>query len=304
MNIFISADDNYIQAAQVMLTSFFMNNRIECHNIYFMYCSVREDNLRLLQKLVIKNNAIFIPVHIQTSMFEAFMQTDRFPVEVYFRLLIPKLVPEKEERAMWMDVDLVVNGELDEFYYQDFEGKEFVACRDICNRPEKLRLLGCSEKAIYINSGVLLFNISQMKKYCIGNYYKFYQDHEDAIFWPDQDILNGMFEGKIKILDCDLYNVQVSNWRFKNQYDLEQAAIIHYTGESKPWFKTYTNAAARMWDYYYAKTFNCGRLYLFRRRIHRWMQKWIWIPLGGVAGKLYAKSGMLQKLWKLLKKRN
>lgn len=290
MNIFISANDRYILPTKVMLTSFLVNNSEEYHHIYFMYSSVSEENICALGELVGQYGADFIPVQVNSDSFGEFRRTERISVETYYRFLVTKILPDSESRALWMDVDLVVNGKLDDFYYQDFNGNHLAGCRDIGDHTEKLEKLNCPEGSSYINAGVILFNAEKMRQYDLEDYCSYYTTHEKEITWFDQDVINGMFAGKISVWDCDLFNVQVSNWRFKNQYDLNQAAIIHYIGESKPWFTTYTNAAARVWDFYYAKTFNCSGLYLFKRRIHRWMQKHIWIPFSEYRRKLYAEN--------------
>lgn len=300
MNIFISANDNYIYAARVMLTSLFLNNP-QPHNIYFMYSMVSQENLRVLEQLVQNYGGTFIPTRIDNSRFQDFIATDRFPAEVYYRLLIPSLAPESATRALWLDVDLVVNRPLDEFYGQDLEDYVFSACRDIGDYETHLRSLSCPPGTIYINSGVILFNLEQMRTYQLQDYHNFYLSHKESIIWPDQDILNGMFCGQIKIWDCDLYNVQVSNWRFHGQYDLDNAHIVHYIGNSKPWFPTYTNSAARIWDHYHRIAFGKGSAYLVSRQCHRALEKFFHSPFRSFRGKLYRQHPRIRRLLNKLK---
>lgn len=295
MNIFISANDNYIYAARVMLTSFFTNNPYS-HTIYFLYSSVSQGNILVLEQLVRSFGATFIPTKIDESLFQSFASTERFPVEVYFRLLIASIAPKSETRALWLDVDLVVNGSLADFYAQNIDGYAFAACRDIGEYADHLRKLSCSPDAVYVNSGVILFNLERMRNYRLQDFHSYYLSRKDFIVWPDQDILNGMFCGQIKVLDCDLYNVQVSNWRFHNQYDLNSAAIIHFIGNSKPWFPTYTNAACRMWDHYHRITFCEGPTYLLSRRLHRILEKYVHSPFRTFRAGMYRKYPWIKKL--------
>lgn len=301
MNIFISADDNYTHPAQVMLTSFLINNTSEKHTIYFLHNNIQQSNIKKLENIVKRFNSDFVPLKITTERFEDFVSTERFPVNIYYRLSIPSLLPENQERALWLDVDLVVSDSLSDFYYQDFEGKAFVACKDIENREEHLKNLGLSQDTDYINSGVLLFNLPIMRQYTLNDYYDFFISHKDAIIWPDQDILNGVFTKKIKILNNDRYNVQVSNWRFKGKHDLNNVAIVHYIGNSKPWFKEYTNSAAEIWDKYHALTFNKGAFYLLSQKIHRKLEKNIFSPLRRFILETYNKSTVLKKIREKLK---
>lgn len=302
MNIFISADDNYIQPAQIMLTSFLINNKYEKHTIYFMHSTTLKSNIEKLKSIVKSFGSDFIAIQITLESFKDFVATERFPVNIYYRLSIPSFLPEDEERALWLDVDLVVNDSLEEFYNQDFEGKAFVACKDIEKREEHLKKLGLSPDTDYINSGVILFNLSLMRKITLNDYYNFFVEHQDVIAWPDQDILNGMFVNHIKVLGNDKYNVQVSNWRFNNEYDLNKASIIHYIGNSKPWFKTYTNPAAEIWDKYHAVAFNKGIFYLSSRKLHRKIEKIIYTPLRNFIVNFYNNSSFLKKTRILLRK--
>lgn len=296
MNIFISADDNYTHPAQVMLTSFLINNTSEKHTIYFLHNNIQQSNIKKLENIVKRFNSDFVPLKITTERFEDFVSTERFPVNIYYRLSIPSLLSETEERALWLDVDLVVNDSLKNFYYQDFEEKAFVACKDIENRKEHLNKLELPPDIDYINSGVILFNLPVMRQYTLNDYYDFFILHKDVIIWPDQDILNGVFANKIKVLNNDRYNVQVSNWRFNGEYDLNKVAIVHYIGNSKPWFKEYTNSAAAIWDKYHALTFNKGKFYILLQKIHRKLEKKIFAPLRKFILETYNNSDVFKKI--------
>lgn len=303
MNIFISADDKYTYPAQVMLTSLLKNNGTQAHTIYFMHRNTNQSNIEKLETIVKSFNSQFIPLRITSDNFKDFTATERFPIEIYFRLLIASLLPETEERALWLDVDLVVNNSLHDFYNQDFNGNAFVACRDVYAREAHVKNLGLSDYSNYINSGVILFNLPLMRKITLNDYYDFFLKHEDAIEFPDQDILNCIFENHIKVLDGNNYNVQVLEWRFNcDDYDLNKVSIVHFVGPLKPWVKTYTNPAAEIWDKYYALVFNKGSAYLFSKKVHRKLQKKIYSPLKKFILDFYGKSTFLQKIRHLFKK--
>lgn len=255
MNIFVSANDKYILPAQVMLTSFFKNNNFDSHTIYFMHRNTQQSNIKKIETLVKAFDSKFVSIQITEDNFKDFTATERFPIEIYFRLSIPTLLPETEERALWIDVDLIVNNSLFEFYNQPFDEKAFIACRDAYAKEEHIQNLGLTSCESYINSGVILFNLPIMRKTSLNDYYNFFVKNENVILFPDQDILNCFFENRIKVLDNDIYNVQVLEWRFNNDYDLNNASIIHYVGPFKPWSKNYTNPAAQIWDKYYAIAF-------------------------------------------------
>ena len=279
MNICISANDRYIYPAKVMLTSFLVNNRQASHNIYFLYKEVQAQNLRELETLVRQYDSQFIPTKICAEDFAGMVVTDRFPVEIYFRLLIPQLMPETETRALWMDVDLIVNGAIDDFYYQDFEDKVFVAYQDasasraVEQHAARMRVMGFPPYGPYINSGVVLFNLEQMRRYSIEDYMAYYNAHKEGIGYPDQDILNGVFVGKIKLGDDPRYNVQVwfdhplvgeERTRF-----LKEVRVVHFVGGCKPWHNKFESPTGELWDIYHQMAFKESRFYLQKKRILR-----------------------------------
>lgn len=301
MNIFISADNKYIQPAQVMLTSFFKNNNTESHTIFFMHRNTKQSNIKKLEDIVASFDSVFVPIQITAENFKDFTATERFPIEIYFRLSIPTLLPETEDRALWLDVDLIVNKTLYEFYNQSFDEKAFIACHDTYAKEEHIKNLGLSSCANYINSGVILFNLPIMRKNTLNDYYNFFVKNQEVIAWPDQDILNCVFENQIKVLGDDNYNVQVLDWRFNNENKLNNASIIHFVGPRKPWEKNYTNPAAEKWDEYFALTFSKRKFYILTKKIHRFLEKNIYAPFRNFIVDTYNKSNFLKNIRRIFK---
>lgn len=66
-----------------------------------------------------------------------------------------------------MDPDLVVNDSLLDFYNTPLEGYWLAGCRDRLldrERPEYRKFLGLRDETTYINSGVLLFHLTEIRK--------------------------------------------------------------------------------------------------------------------------------------------
>ena len=279
MNIVISTDDHFVMPAKVMLTSFFLNNADESHDIYFLHSTIKPENLSALDALVTNFHSRFIPVPLQESDFDAFKRSAIFPVQVYFRLVLSKYLPETEDRALWLDVDLIVNGSLRELYDLDFNGNYLAGCADV-GATDRSVVFGAPAGTIYVNSGVHYYNTVAMRQYTLEDYAHFYKTHESKIRWYDQDILNGMFAQKIKILDHTVYNAQV---RFSHPLhkDCEKtvrqtARIVHYVGYQKPWRLSSTHPAGSIWDEYYMQTCDRSPFYTacfcLLRRFMRWFR--------------------------------
>ena len=201
-------------------------------------------------------------------------------VETYFRFLIQKILPGYD-KVLYLDCDLVVNGDVAELYQTDVDGYLLAAARD----PEFLahvhgakpeiqkyifRDLGMKDPENYFQAGVLLFNEKEMRKaYTLEQWLTF---ASKPYRYNDQDVLNIYCEGRVKYLDMawnlitDCDHTRVSHVlihapaHIQEEYAIAHAApkIIHYAGHRKPWHKAtedlgyYFWAPARKTPYYEA----------------------------------------------------
>lgn len=258
MNILLAANEKYYLATKVMLASLLENNAFEHHNIYFLNNMMSEKSIRNLKKYVEKEcRATFIPIKVNMEDFEEFPLSHHFSIETYFRFLVQDILPENEQRVMWLDVDMVVLKSLYDFYYQDFDEKSLIVCKSINKNPQALLdKLQCPPGTIYFNAGMILFNLEKVRRYKLVDYRNYYEKNKERITWLDQDILNGMYALDTKIVDYKKYNLQFFNETIWSENDLKQiegeTVILHYIGNIKPWSEGYTNSCAKYW-YQYAK---------------------------------------------------
>ena len=98
--------------------------------------------------------------------FKGFPKVKRYPYTIYFRILAPLLLPKDIDRIIYLDADLIVHGDLTEFYNTDFEGNAFYACtqiRGFLTWFNRVRL--CVKRGyIYMNTGVMLMNIDYLRE--------------------------------------------------------------------------------------------------------------------------------------------
>ena len=156
---------------------------------------------------------------------------------MYFRILAYRILPDDVERAMWLDSDLVVLGDIGEFYFQDFNEKELIVCKDAyCDSQfiqEIKTKMNLSQDHSYFNSGVIIFNFSLMRKEItseiISNVVNRYKS---CLTYPDQDLLNKIYTNKVKYCDWREFNFQVNE---VYKCNLDKVKILHYAGVRKPW---------------------------------------------------------------------
>ena len=176
--------------------------------------------------------------------------------ETYYRLLAQEMLPESVERVLYLDVDMIVMGSLEEFYHQDFEGKLLVAC----NRyglggvdPKRLEQLTLPRDTIYFNAGTLLYDLAGQRQQIDPNIlYEYPVLFYQQLKYGDQDVLNAVFYGLTKFADWRVYNCFDSNTTRQRQEDRVRRSckIFHYNGRGKPWTERYWGRMAWLfWDY-------------------------------------------------------
>ena len=166
------------------------------------------------------------------------------------------MLPESVERVLYLDVDMIVMGSLEEFYHQDFEGKLLVAC----NRyglggtdPKRLEQLTLPRDTIYFNAGTLLYDLAGQRQQIDPNIlYEYPVLFYQQLKYGDQDVMNAVFYGLTKFADWRVYNCFDSNTTRQRQEDRVRRSckIFHYNGRGKPWTERYWGRMAWLfWDY-------------------------------------------------------
>jgi lipopolysaccharide biosynthesis glycosyltransferase len=126
---------------------------------------------------------------------------------IYFRLLLPELLPGK--RALYLDSDLLVLRDIGELWDTDLQGAPIGAVQELANPTvgdpfglPAYRDLGLPADQPYINSGVLLFDLAQWREEGLTEQILTYAEceREKVLFW-DQDGLNAIVGNRAQLLD-------------------------------------------------------------------------------------------------------
>ena len=161
-----------------------------------------------------------------------------------------------------MDVDTIVINPLEDFYNMDFDGNLFIGAthvNDFFKKFNQLRLK-LPKDSDYINSGVLLMNIKQLRNVDIENDVKQYiKNNKGKLLLPDQDLLNALYGNRIKLVSYLKYNLGDKTIKQYNRFNKEKididwikknTVIIHYYGRNKPWNKNYKGMLDSFYNYY------------------------------------------------------
>ena len=259
MNILLAFNSNYFLPALVLLRSLLVNNRwCEKITIYILYLDLKPEEIQRFTHCAREwgnGEAVFIRVP-EDAFADAPLHLQWVSRETYFRLLAQEVLPESVERLLYLDVDLIIRGSLEEFYNQDFGGNLLVAC---CSHSafkpnaHALHQLTLPADTIYFNAGVLLYDLKGQRAEIDPAVYREYPVlFYKQLKYGDQDVLNSVFYGMTKIADYRVYNM--FDHYVCRRRDVERvkkkALIFHYNGKGKPWTEHYWGHMAWLfWEY-------------------------------------------------------
>lgn len=218
---------------------------------YKFYIVSDEISEKYVEKFKLLNNireVEFEFIEINNEIFDGAIN-DWLGVSASYRLALPTLV--QDSKILYLDSDIIARQNISELYRQDVRDYFFGACIDKCELFMRDRV-SLNEDEKFINSGMLLMNLANMRKYfvpelCIEKLIK-------STIYTDQDVLNDICRKGIKLLPLK-YNVMPVRNQYKfYEEEFEEAiknpVLIHYT--VKPW-KGVENGDTKPWWYFTRK---------------------------------------------------
>ncbi|MBQ2753469.1 MAG: glycosyltransferase family 8 protein [Firmicutes bacterium] len=253
MNLLFAINKNFIDLFLNCIKSVVKNGGYDRYICYILNSDFDNEDKRRIKEGVPENVKCHF-IMVEEDFFKGFPETKRYPRQIYYRLLAPKLLPDNLDRILYLDVDLVVINPLNELYETDFEGNYFVATSNIkkvLTKVNQLRLgIDAQKDVTYTNTGVLLYNLPVLRKKVKLEDIRDYTNNKGRVFiLPDQDILTALYGDRVKRVDNLIYNLNDRTIAFNNadprkekinlDWVRKNAVIIHYFGKNKPWKDNY-----------------------------------------------------------------
>ena len=245
IDVVFSIDNNYVQHCAVLIASILKNNRSEYrYRFHILDGGISDINKKKLESM--KYIQKYSVEYYDMSEFDfSFLPLNRswISVATYYRLMLTKILPETIDKVLYLDCDVVVDGNLSEFWETDISDVYAGVIEDESSVRNSVKL-GLNN---YFNAGVLLLNLQKLREFDFQTAWtNYYKENESIIDLQDQDILNGVFNGNVKWLQLK-YNANAiifskdKTLHFYTDKDIKNAKknriIIHYTGKYKPWSK-------------------------------------------------------------------
>ncbi|MGM9697219.1 MAG: glycosyltransferase family 8 protein [Prevotella sp.] len=166
-------------------------------------------------------------------------------IMMYARLLLPTMLPDLD-KVIYLDCDLVVNGDLKDLWDFDVDDVAVAMAPDHLYKDattlERLKMTNGE----YLNSGIIVMNLEYWRKHNVQNrVLTFIEENGKNLIYFDQDALNVTLQNERRKLpikyDCTPYHLlrNLNNFPSEIHEEICKArtapTIFHYMGPTKPW---------------------------------------------------------------------
>lgn len=271
INILCATDNNYAPYCGIMLTSLFESNKESHFNVYVLLDGhLTESNAKKYKRLEQSYACSIFLVPVDNRLLEKCPVNQHIDVDnhswvsipTYYRLLAAELLPATVNKIIYLDCDIVVDGDIRPLWMVDLSGKAVGGIVD-CDSCDNSNRMGYSEEDGYFNAGVAVYNLEYWRNNSITEaFLDFINNNGSKLLLMDQDVINGVLYDKIQWLP-ERFNFQVSYFdplfwnRFSEMYkstiisECGQAVVVHYCGGLKPWdYRYYGCPFYTLWNDY------------------------------------------------------
>jgi len=238
--IVLAANYAYVDQVLTTIKSICYHNRSIC--FYLINSDFPNEWIKQLNKRLEKFDSEIINCRVTSE------QISRYKTDISYTVFLRYFVADfvKEDKALYLDCDLVVTKNLDDLFATDLQDYPLAAIRDFGGRAYFGREI--------FNAGVLLIHNALWKQENMTQkLIDLTNEWHDKVDQADQSILNMLFENKWLELDFD-YNHIVIHKQFTD-YRLpvgqNYPAIIHYLSHRKPWKDLAAQTYRDVWWYYH-----------------------------------------------------
>lgn len=251
INIVFNIDRNFVQHCAASLNSVLQSFKGEQKLSFFIvHKDLTTDDISKLKSFE-NNNCKIQFVLIDGKLLEDLpiggnTISNEITLSAYFRLFLPILLPISVEKVVYLDADTITIKSIDLLWNETLDNYALGGVPDKeSNQVYNKTRLGISGDYKYINSGVLLMNLSFLRDiHFVDLALQYITKNKDSIVYHDQDVINALLYDKVKIvsykwnmMDCYLYKHPNCDPKMTNEVLVYQTSpgIIHFAGYFKPW---------------------------------------------------------------------
>ena len=245
-HIAFCADDTYSQYMAVVIKSIAENNQNSFVTIHCLTNYVSDTNIKRITDVVDEYEHVEFEIHrIDDSPLRTLKVTAGWPIQVWYRLLIPEILDNSIKTVLFLDVDTLVTADLGELFATNLEGVSVAGTVEASVFDKSYyERIGVEYDEKYICAGVMLMNLEFWRENNLTQkMIDWAKTHKTKML--DQDAINHVCFDSKKILPMR-YGVVQFYFSIDDFYRepylselsecLEHPAIIHYA-YCAPWYK-------------------------------------------------------------------
>ena len=251
--IFFGVDDKYIPFLSVTLQSLIDNSSKENYYlIKILYINISEENQEKIKKYERDNvNIEFVDLSYYIQKVQDKLYTrDYYSKTTYFRLFITDLYPQYN-KALYLDSDIVILSDIANLYKIEMEDNLVAGVPDGAVQTVPVfqeyveKVVGVADYNNYFNAGVLVMNLDELRKFDFQHKFLYLLETVKFSVAQDQDYLNRLCKGKVKIIDSGWDTMPIPELNSKE----ENIKLVHYNLSYKPWHFDNILYEKYFWEY-------------------------------------------------------
>ncbi|WML36755.1 DUF4422 domain-containing protein [Clostridium sp. OS1-26] len=268
VTIALACSDYYMPYCGTTIYSFLKNaNKKYNYDIVLLEHDLKPFSKNLLINMVKQFSDIKVSLRFENVKYYLdYNNINDYQIFGYYCLLIPNIF-KNFKRVLYLDSDMIVNDDISELWFEDFENKSIVAAYDLfkiadangLNKENKFyhtKMAWMKEANLLnqIDSGVLLFNIEKINESKNKDMINYANINKFEV--PAKTVMNLLFQEDIKHISFQWNYVPTKFTNFEEEvkclpYNLFQdyneaskkPKIIHFSSCDKPWNNVYLEYA-------------------------------------------------------------
>ena len=245
-NIAMLINPNFILPLTVTLKSLFDTEPEARFRVFVLHAALNEEQqARIIDFGQSEGQDIQLIQADDACFAGAPLLRDKFVREAYFKLLLPRVIPQDIDKLLYLDADMIIAKPITPLFDLDL-GDHYFACAPdyFVNRDQLnyVRGLGIGEDQKYVNTGLILFNLPVFRQhYDLDEILAYIEANSADFLYHDQEVLNGLYHDHILLLP-EKYNYMTHYRGIKDflgyllfrEKGEQPIHVFHYAGW-KPW---------------------------------------------------------------------
>ena len=274
--VVLAADDAYVPMLDTTVYSMLKNASKDYHyDVIVLGRGIAQDRRTVMEKFLTSEfsnvTLRFVEVGYLVEHYDLRTNNAHIGIETYYRFLVQGLLPFYD-KVLYLDSDLIVEGDISELYSLDLGDCLLAAAHDIdylgnLNLKDGKRLkysrdvLGMSDPYGYFQAGVLLLNTRALRDFCsVEDWLRAVSDSK--YIYDDQDVLNARCQGRVRYLPYEWNSMIDCGGRVASLFSVapvedyeaylcsrKDPKVVHYAGVDKPWKDPRCDESVRYWSY-------------------------------------------------------